>query len=83
MTAQPFPRSDETGAEAPRKGRRHSYNESLDEPAKLISDEPVDVEKEPRQKRTSRWNDRRSRIRRVPSRTMNLPVDRGGASEER
>ena len=46
MTAQPLPRSDETESGAPRKGRRRSYDESLDEPAKLISDEPVDVEKE-------------------------------------
>jgi hypothetical protein len=46
MTAPPLPQSDETGNEAPRKGRRRSYDESLDEPAKLISDEPVEVEKE-------------------------------------
>jgi len=46
MTAPPLPRSDETGNGAPRKGRRRSYDESLDEPAKLINDEPVDVEKE-------------------------------------
>lgn len=46
MTAQPLPRSDETESGAPRKGRRRSYDESLDEPAKLIGDEPVDVEKE-------------------------------------
>jgi hypothetical protein len=30
----------------PRGRRRRSYDESLDEPAKLISDESVDVEKE-------------------------------------
>ncbi len=46
MTTQPWPRNDETGNEAPRKGRCHSYDESVDEPAKLISDEPVDIEKE-------------------------------------
>ena len=46
MTTQPLPRNDETGNGAPRKGRRSSYDESLDEPAKLISDEPVEVEKE-------------------------------------
>jgi hypothetical protein len=32
---------------APRRRQRHySYDESLDEPAKLIADEPVDVEQE-------------------------------------
>jgi len=46
MTAQPLPENDETESGAPRKGRRRYYDESLDEPAKLISDEPVDVEKE-------------------------------------
>jgi hypothetical protein len=31
----------------PRRRQRHySYNESLDEPAKLIADEPVEVEEE-------------------------------------
>jgi hypothetical protein len=42
----PSPSTDLTANGAPRKGRRHSYDESLDEPAKLISDEPVDVERE-------------------------------------
>ncbi len=46
MTAPPLPRSDETGNGAPRNGRRRSYDESLDEPAKLISNEAVDVERE-------------------------------------
>jgi hypothetical protein len=46
MTPQPLPQDDQTGSEAPRKGRRRSYDESVDEPAKLISDEPVDIEKE-------------------------------------
>ena len=46
MTPQPSPRNDETGSEAPRKGRRNSYNESVDEPGKPISDEPVDIERE-------------------------------------
>ncbi len=42
----PLFRSDETGTIAPRKGRRRSYDESLDEPAKLIDDEAVEVERE-------------------------------------
>ena len=46
MTAPQLPRDDETGNGAPRKGRRRSYDESLDEPAKLINDESIDVEKE-------------------------------------
>jgi len=29
-----------------RRQRHYSYNESLDEPVKLIADEPTDVEKE-------------------------------------
>jgi len=34
-------------AVVPRRRQRHySYNESLDEPAKLIADEPVEVEEE-------------------------------------
>ena len=40
------PQTRETANGPPRKRRRRSYDESLDEPAKLISDEPVDVEKE-------------------------------------
>ena len=46
MTAQPLLHSDETGNRAPRKGRRRSYDEGLDEPAKLINDEAVEVERE-------------------------------------
>ena len=30
----------------PRRRRHYSYDESLDEPAKLIADEPVEVERE-------------------------------------
>ena len=45
MTA-PLLQSDEAGNGAPRRGRRHSYDESLDEPAKLIDDEAVEVERE-------------------------------------
>ena len=37
-------RSNET--EPPRRGGRRSYNEGVDEPGKLIADEPVEVEKE-------------------------------------
>jgi hypothetical protein len=33
-------------AVVPRRQRHYSYNESLDEPAKLIADEPVEVEEE-------------------------------------
>jgi hypothetical protein len=44
MTASPPPRSDETGP--PRKRGRRSYDEGLDEPGKLISEEAVEVEKE-------------------------------------
>lgn len=32
--------------EPPRKGGRRSYDEGVDEPGKLIGDEPVEVEKE-------------------------------------
>lgn len=46
MTPQRFALNDETANAAPRKGHRRSYDESLDEPAKLISDEPVDIERE-------------------------------------
>ena len=44
MISPPPPRTDETGS--PPKGGRRSYDESLDEPGKLISDEPVEVERE-------------------------------------
>ncbi len=40
------PQTRETASGPPRKGRRRSYDESLDEPGKLISNEPVDIEKE-------------------------------------
>ncbi len=33
-------------AVVPRRQRHYSYNEGLDEPAKLIADEPVEVEEE-------------------------------------
>ena len=39
-----------------RRERHHSYDESVDEPAKLIEDEPVEIEEEsPARKRTSLW----------------------------
>ncbi len=44
MTAPPPRHSDEAGP--PRRGGRRSYDEGLDEPGKLIDDEPVEVEKE-------------------------------------
>ena len=35
------------GAIVPKRGQRHySYDESLDEPVKLIADEPVEIERE-------------------------------------
>lgn len=46
MTAEPLLRSDETGNRARRKGRRRSHDGSLDEPARLINDEAVEVERE-------------------------------------
>jgi hypothetical protein len=45
MTA-PLLQSDETGNRAPRTGRRRSYEEGVDESAKLIDDEAVEVERE-------------------------------------
>ena len=35
-----------TGAATPRRRKRHSYDETLDEPAKLIEAEPVAIENE-------------------------------------
>jgi len=35
-----------TGAATPRRRKRHSYDETLDEPAKLIEAEPTAIENE-------------------------------------
>jgi hypothetical protein len=35
-----------SGAIGPKRQKHYSYNENIDEPAKLIADEPVEIERE-------------------------------------
>lgn len=43
MDVAPCSRSGEVG---PKRQKHYSYNENIDEPAKLIADEPVEIERE-------------------------------------
>jgi len=50
----------------PRRSRHHSYDESVDEPARLIEDETVDVEGE-------NAEDQNEPVEQVPDRTPDRP----------